>query len=125
MATRKDIIGLLLFAAASATMACGGDSKDEAPPDSGSWSGDRRDSGEPDEEDAGDEPSDAGTRDTGTEDTLTASESEAKAKNWVVGCFKKPKTNDELLNSCATGFRKFDEGLYPASWKKDQLPPLP
>jgi hypothetical protein len=125
MATRTQIISLLLLAAASVASACGGDSKDEAPPDSGGSYG-RRDSGASEEdEDAGSEESDAGSRDAGTEDTPTASESEAKAKNWVVGCYKKPKTNEELLNSCASGWRAFDESLYPASWKKDQLPSLP
>jgi hypothetical protein len=126
MTTRNLIIGLWLLALASAGIACG-DSKDEAPPDSGG-SFTQRDSGVDDEEeeDAGsDEESDAGSKDAGNEDTLTASEKEAKAKGWVEGCFKKPTKNAELLNSCATGWRLFDESLYPADWKKGSLPTLP
>jgi hypothetical protein len=125
MTTRNLTIGLWLLTLSGAGIACG-DSKEDAPPDSGD-SFVRRDSGADDEEeDAGaDEQSDAGFKDAGEEDTLTASEKEAKAKGWAVGCYKKPKTNEELLNSCAAGFRVFDESLYPADWKKGALPTLP
>jgi hypothetical protein len=125
MTTRKTSIGLLLLTLLGAGIACG-DGNDEAPPDSGDDSfGGRRDAGRDEEdEDAGDEARDAGSE-AGEEDSLTASEAEAKARGWVSGCFKKPKSNEELLNSCATGFREFDESLYPASWKPGQLPALP
>jgi hypothetical protein len=125
MTTRNRTIGLWLLALAFAAVACG-DSKDDAPPDSGDTFG-RRDSGSDDEEeDAGtDDDVDAGRKDAGEEDTLQASETEAKAKGWVAGCYKKPTKNEELLNSCATGWRLFDESLYPADWKKGSLPTLP
>jgi hypothetical protein len=129
MATRNQIIGLLLLAFAGAGFACGDNSKDEAPPeDTGTFT--RRDAGDKEEEDDASEEEtgdagDAGAADAASEDTLTASEKEAKASGWVAGCYKKPTTSEELLNSCATGWRLFDESLYPADWKKDQLPSLP
>jgi hypothetical protein len=126
MRTRKQIIGLWLLALAATGFACGGDSEDNAPPDSGNTFVRRDAGGDDDGEDAGsEEDTDAGTADAGDEDTDVASEKEAKAKGWVVGCYKKPKTSDELLNSCATGWRLFDESLYPADWKPGQLPTLP
>jgi hypothetical protein len=125
MRTRKQIIGLWLLALAATGFACGGDSEDDAPPDSGGTFV-RRDGGGDDDEDSGsEEDSDAGVDAGDDEDTDVASEKEAKAKGWVVGCYKKPKTNEELLNSCATGWRLFDESLYPADWKPGQLPALP
>lgn len=104
--------------------ACGGDDKDETPPDSGSdFTGDDEDDAGKDDE--GDDKDDAGTEEDAGE-TLTASKEEAKAKGWVEGCFKKPEGNAELLNSCGTGFRTFDKTLYPSSWKEGgPLPTLP
>jgi hypothetical protein len=124
MATRNQIIGLFLLAFAAVGLACGDDSKDEAPPeDEGSFT--RHDAGDEDEDAGQEDEVDAGASDAGSEDSATASEKEAKANGWVVGCYKKPKTNEELLNSCASGWRLFDESLYPADWTKGQLPPLP
>ena len=122
MATRKGIMGLLLLALAGSALACGDDSKDETPPDSGGFT--RRDAGE--EPDPGPDDEDAGSDASVEEDTLQASENEAKAKGWVEGCYKKPSTNEELLNSCAKGWREFDVSWYPNGYRPgDKLPTLP
>jgi hypothetical protein len=124
MATRNQVVVALVLALAAFGPACGDDNDDEAPPDSGG-SFVRRDGGDEDEDSGNDEEVDGGAGDAGEEDTLTASESEAKAKGWVVGCYKKPKTSDELLNSCASGWREFDKTWYPADWKEGETPALP
>lgn len=122
---------LLLLSLSVAAVACGGGSKDEVPPDSGSsFTGNDEDTS-----DASDTGSDQGDgNDAGTEDdaevdagdTLQASKDEAKAKGWVEGCYKKPVGNAELLNSCGIGWRTFDKTLYPSSWKEGgPLPALP
>ena len=103
----KQSLGLIALSAALALVGCGGDGGEEKPP--------KRDGGgftEP-EEDAG-------------EDTLQASAAEAKKNGWQEGCYKKPSKSEELLNSCASGFRAFDKTLYPSSWEDGKpLPPLP
>ena len=133
MATHlKERTGLAVLGLALTLMACGGDGGEAKPPrDSGSFT-DEKDTGTDGEDtDAGSDPEDAGdTPDAGdaagAEDTLQASAAEAKAKGWVEGCYKKPTSNKEFLNSCATGWRKFDKTLYPSSWKEGEaLPALP
>lgn len=123
MATRSRIGWLLLLALLGAGVACSDEGDDETPPDTGGFG--RRDAGDEVEEDAETDEVDAGTGDAGDEDTDTASEKEAKAKGWRVGCYKKPKTNEELLNSCAGGFREFDKTWYPSDWQPGKLPTPP
>jgi hypothetical protein len=99
-------------------LACGGDDGESKPPKDGG--------GGFTDDDGGDEPLDAGTDADIDEDPLQATKAEAQSKGWVEGCYKRPTTNAELLHSCATGWRKFDKTLYPASWKEGEaLPALP
>lgn len=114
----KKSLGLLALSIALSLVACGGDDGEAKPPKPDS-------SFIPDEDSGTDE--DAGKGDAGIdEDPLNATAAEAEAKGWVEGCYKQPKTNKELLNSCAINSRKFDKTLYPASWKEGEaLPALP
>ena len=126
----KHGLRLLALSAALALVGCGGDDEEGPPvkPDSGSIL-DPDDAGddEPDaEEDADAGADDDGGSDGGEEDPLQASAAEAKKNGWVEGCYKKPTKNEELLNSCAANWRRFDAKLYPASWKEGEaLPALP
>lgn len=111
-------IALALTLALSAA-ACG-DDKDDAPPDNTnkpSFTEDATVDAEVETDDAGD---------AGATDPNFASKEEAEKNGWAEGCFKgKPKTNEELLNACAKGFRTFDTKNYPASWSPTALPNLP
>jgi len=118
----KQELRLLALSAALALVGCGGGAEEAPPP--------KPDSSFLDPEDAGDEPdaeeTDGGVEDDAGEDTPEASKAEAQKNGWVEGCYKKPSKSEELLNSCATGWRAFDKTLYPASWKEGEaLPPLP
>jgi hypothetical protein len=122
----KHSLRLIALSAALVLVGCGGDDEEAPPPkpDSGSITDEPEDAGEePDAE----EESDGGTQGDGgdDEDTLRASAAEAEKNGWVEGCYKKPSKSEELLNSCAASWRKFDTKLYPASWKAGELPALP
>lgn len=125
----KNSLGLATLGLALTLLACGGDGGEAKPPKQDASFTDDKDGG--DDEDGSTSEDDAGeggaSSDGGVaEDPLNASAAEAEAKGWVAGCYKQPKTNKELLNSCAKGSRKFDKKLYPASWKEGEaLPALP
>jgi hypothetical protein len=129
----KESTGLAVLSLALMLTACGGDGGEAKPPkrDSGTFTEEKDTGADEEEPEAGSDSEDAGdVNDAGDagagEDTLQASAAEAKTKNWVEGCYKKPSINKEFLNSCATGWRKFDKTLYPSSWKEGEaLPTLP
>lgn len=120
----KHSLRLIALSAALVVVGCGGDDEEAPPPkpDAGSIIDEPEDAGEPDAEE---EETDGGTEDGGEEETLQASAAEADKNGWVEGCYKKPTKSEELLNSCAANWRKFDTKLYPASWKEGELPALP
>ena len=115
---------------------CSDDKEDNAPPDAGPSFTEIDDDAGHDPLDSGVEEKDAGTgggdssassdAEVDAGDAPQASAAEAKAQGWVEGCYKKPTSSAELLNSCATGWRTFDKSLYPSSWKEGRaLPTLP
>lgn len=133
MGTRKQTgVWLVSLALVLGAAACG-DSEEETPPkkDGGSGFTDPEDASRPDSARA-----DAGTPDADTEEdadvpdageSCVASKAEADEKEWAEGCFKcAPETSEQLLNSCATGWRTFDPSNYPSSWEPgEDLPALP
>lgn len=126
MSLRSKSLILSLTLALSA-VACS-DDKEEAPPDAGNMPSFFDDAEVKD--DGGDTTDpDAGTSDKDGEvagDPNYATKAEADKEGWAEGCFKgKATTNEQLLNTCAKGFRTFDTKNYPASWKPDALPALP
>jgi hypothetical protein len=132
MPTRERIGLWLLALGLGFTPAACDDTKDEAPPvdsgnaftdeDASSGFGSRADAGTSD---------DAGEQDGGTEpdagESCEATKAEAETRDWAEGCFKcEPETSEQLLNSCATGWRTFDPANYPSSWQPGEvLPALP
>lgn len=142
MGTRQINVGLLSLALALGAVACG-DDEDKAPPardggnsftdedadteeeDASRPDGSRPDSGTP-RQDAGAEEDGGGDTPDGGE-SCEASKAEADDKDWVEGCYKcAPETSEQLLNSCATGWRTFDPDQYPNGWQPgEDLPALP
>jgi hypothetical protein len=134
MGTRKQTgVWLVSLALALGAAACG-DDEDEAPPkDSGSGFTDPEDASRPDSgrADGGTPREDADTEEDSdapdASESCEASKAEADEKEWAEGCFKcAPETSEQLLNSCATGWRTFDPANYPSSWQPgEDLPALP
>jgi len=125
MRTRNTLkLGFLLPFALALAAACGDGEKEKAPPaDSGPGFTD---------EDADVAPDSGEELDGGVEvdaevDTDAAQTDAAISCTGKDGCYScKPETNEQLLNSCAEGCRKFDVKSYPSSWKPGQaLPALP
>ena len=135
MRTRVQI-KVWLSALALTLAACGDDKEEAAPPDNdGNGFTSPKDAGSDSASpraDAGTETdaeaeTDAATGDPDAGESCEASKAEADEKDWPEGCYKcTPESSEQLLNSCATGWRTIDPENYPNGWRPgDDLPRLP
>lgn len=121
--TKLTLAWLLPFALALTIAACDESKSEDTPPgDSGSGFTDddaavRHDSGTDDLD---------GGVDTDATDSAVDTDG-AVSCTGKDGCYScKPGNNEQLLNACAEGCRKFDPKSYPTGWKPGQtLPALP
>jgi hypothetical protein len=115
---------LLPFALALAVAACDDSKTEEAPPgDSGSSFTDE--DAEVVQADGGGEDLDAGAGSDAAVTTDGAVDTDATVScTGKDGCYScQPSKNEEFLNSCAEGCRKFDVKAYPTGWKPGQALP--